>query len=145
MLLGSLGAGALVGAVGMLALSVRRIGLLGCLAVIGIGIGLLSAATLDSLLGIAAALVVGGIGISCAGVALLTIIQIHAPAEQRGRVTALWSLAFTGVTPISYAVAGVVGQQLGARGVITLGAGCVLVAGMAGLLSRPLRSVATAG
>jgi hypothetical protein len=73
---------------------------------------------------VAAALVVGGIGISCAGVALLTIVQLHAPTEQRGRVAALWSLAFTGVTPLSYAVAGLIGQQLGPRGSLRSGLLC---------------------
>jgi len=104
LLLGSLGAGALLGAVTMLLISsIPRVGRFACLAIATVGLGLVGAGMASSLWTVATYLAVAGLGISCAAVALLTIVQVHAPVEMRGRVLALWSLAFTGLTPVSYA------------------------------------------
>jgi MFS family permease len=143
LLLGSLGAGALVGAVTMLLISsIPRVGWFACLAIATVGLGLVGAGMAHSLWTVATCLAVAGLGISCAAVALLTIVQVHAPVETRGRVLALWSLAFTGLTPLSYALAGLVGERLGAHGIILLGGVCVLGAAGFGLLSRPMRQLA---
>src|SRR5260370_29300502 len=107
-----------------------------------VGLALVRSGMAHSLWTVATCLAVAGLGISCAAVALLTIVQVHAPVETRGRVLALWSLAFTGLTPLSYALAGLVGERLGAHGIILLGGVCVLGAAGFGLLSRPMRQLA---
>ena len=121
---------------------VPRVGQFACLAIATVGLGLVGAGTAHSLWTVAACLTVAGVGISSAAVALLTIIQMHAPVETRGRVLALWSLAFTGLTPVSYALGGLVGERLGAHGILVLGGVCVLGAAVFGLLSRPMRQLA---
>ena len=69
LLLGSLGAGALVGAVTMLLISsIPRVGCFACLAIATVGLGLVGAGMAHSLWTVAACLAVAGLGISCAAV-----------------------------------------------------------------------------
>jgi MFS family permease len=61
-------------------------------------------------------------------------LQLETAAHMRGRVMALWAIAFLGSTPIGGPVAGWVAQHLGARAGLLLGALACLVACAAGLL-----------
>ncbi|HVV31050.1 MAG TPA: MFS transporter [Mycobacteriales bacterium] len=79
-------------------------------------------------------------------------LQLGAAPHMRGRVMALWSVAFLGSTPIGGPIAGVVSGQLGGRAGLVLGAGACLAACVLGsvLLRRtggprsdPDRSLAT--
>jgi MFS family permease len=55
----------------------------------------------------------------------------------RGRVMALWAVAFLGSTPIGGPVAGLVSDHLGGRGGLALGAAaCLLAAAMGALVQR---------
>jgi MFS family permease len=139
-LLGSLGAGAFVGALAMVALpGVPRPGRLACLAIGVIGLGLVGAGTASSLWVAAAWLAISGLGSSSGAVALLTLVQTHTPAETRGRVMALWTLGLSGLTPASYAVSGALSDVLGARGVLIGGGACVLAAAAFGASWRSMR------
>jgi MFS family permease len=143
LLLGSLGAGALVGAITMaLVRGIPRLGRFACFGIALVGLGLIGAGLAQALLTAAACLVVAGVGISCAVVALLTIVQTHTPPDVRGRVQALWSLAFTGLTPASYALGGLLGERFGSHGLLVLGGLGVLSAAAFGLASPAMRRLA---
>jgi MFS family permease len=69
-------------------------------------------------------------------------LQLAAEPSMRGRVMALWSVAFLGSTPIGGPIAGVVAEHAGGRAGLLLGAAACLVAAGMGLLvvrraSRP--------
>ena len=48
-------------------------------------------------------------------------IQLEAPPSMRGRVTSLWTTAFTGSTPIGASVVGVVAAAFGGRAALAVG------------------------
>lgn len=76
------------------------------LLVMAVGLG---ACSLPSSLTVAAtALLVCGVGFSVAMTSVTTLIQLRAPVELRGRVMALWLVAFLGVRPISAALLGLI-------------------------------------
>jgi MFS family permease len=55
----------------------------------------------------------------------------------RGRVMALWAVAFLGSTPIGGPIAGLVSDHLGGRGGLALGAAaCLLAAAMGAFVQR---------
>jgi len=94
---------------------------------------------------IAALAAVGG-----ASVAFLskgnTTLQLAAAPHMRGRVMALWAVAFLGSTPIGGPVAGYVAQHAGARWGLALGALACAVAAVIGgsVLLRGRRPTTTA-
>lgn len=61
-------------------------------------------------------------------------LQLTAAPTMRGRVMALWAVAFLGSTPIGGPVAGAVSDGLGGRAGLLLAAGACAVAGVLGLL-----------
>jgi MFS family permease len=140
LLLGAIGAGALVGALSTgVRTKVTHLGRFACGAIGGVGVGLVGAGLAPSAGVAAICLAVSGLGISSAAVALLTIVQTHTPPEVRGRVMAVFSLALTSLTPISYAAAGALGDAVGPRGVLIAGGVCVLAASVIGLTCRAMR------
>ena len=76
--------------------------------------------------------------VGAGSVAFLSIgnstLQLEAEPHMRGRVMALWSVAFLGSTPIGGPIAGAVSQHLGARVGLLMGAVTCVVAGLLGLL-----------
>ncbi len=76
--------------------------------------------------------------VGAASVAFLSIgnstLQLAAAPTMRGRVMALWAVAFLGSTPIGGPVAGYVAEHLGGRAGLGLGAVACLVATVGGLL-----------
>jgi MFS family permease len=105
-----------------------------CLASIGWGIAILAAAAAPSMpLELAALLFVGYGSITFNSMAK-TVLQLTATPDMRGRVMALWGLAWLGSTPIGGPVVGWVGQEAGARWSLVLG-GLPTVA--CGLLALP--------
>ncbi|MBN9756285.1 putative transporter [Pseudonocardia sp. Ae406_Ps2] len=60
-------------------------------------------------------------------------LQLASAPHMRGRVMALWSVAFLGSTPIGGPIAGWVSEQWGGRGGLALGAVACLVAAAIGL------------
>ena len=58
--------------------------------------------------------------------------QLAASPEYRGRITALWSTAYAGSTPIGAPLAGAVADAAGARWSLAVGSGACLLAAVAG-------------
>jgi MFS family permease len=69
-----------------------------------------------------------------------TTLQLAAEPQMRGRVMALWSVAFLGSTPIGGPIAGYVSQHVGARWGLSLGAfACAVAAILGGSVLRRVR------
>ncbi|MEO9240548.1 MAG: MFS transporter, partial [Jatrophihabitantaceae bacterium] len=70
-------------------------------------------------------------------------LQLEASAQMRGRVMALWAVAFLGSTPIGGPIAGAVSERFGGRAGLALGAlACLVAAGLGALtLRRPAQPV----
>ena len=67
-------------------------------------------------------------------------LQLGAAPNMRGRVMALWAVAFLGSTPIGGPIAGLVSEHLGGRGGLAMGAiVCVLAAGLGAFTVRRSR------
>jgi MFS family permease len=92
-----------------------------CLAAIGWGIAILAAAAAPNLpLELTALLFVGYGSITFNSLAKTTL-QLAATPTMRGRVMALWGLAWLGSTPIGGPIVGWVGQAAGARWSLVVG------------------------
>ncbi|AQA25206.1 transmembrane secretion effector family protein [Rhodococcus sp. MTM3W5.2] len=82
--------------------------------------------------------------VGAASVGFLSIgnstLQLEAEPGMRGRVMALWSVAFLGSTPIGGPIAGAVAEQFGGRVALAMGAAaCLVAAGAAALVVRQPR------
>jgi MFS family permease len=66
-----------------------------------------------------------------------TTIQLLAAPEMRGRVMALWTVAFLGTTPIGAPTIGFIGQHVGPRWALLVGGIAALVAGAYGAIRLP--------
>ncbi len=128
-----MGAGAVVG--GVLTASRRnpRARAL-ALAAIGWGLAILLAAGAPTLPTELAALVFVGYGSITFNSMAKTTLQLAAVPVMRGRVMALWALAWLGSTPIGGPIIGWVGQDLGARWSLVVGG---LPTVLIGLLAWP--------
>ncbi|MBF8185538.1 MFS transporter [Nonomuraea sp. K274] len=93
-----------------------------------------------------AALFLGAGAANAAGnVLLITVVQTGVPAELRGRVSGALLVASFGLFPVGALLAGLIASAAGPRMVFLLGAALVAAAGVAGLLSRPVRTFAKGG
>jgi MFS family permease len=109
-----------------------------CVAAIGWGIAILAAALAPNLpLELVTMLFVGYGSITFNSFAKTTL-QLAAKPEMRGRVMALWALAWLGSTPIGGPIVGWVGQEAGARWSLIIGGLPTLICGIMALpaLSR---------
>jgi MFS family permease len=69
-------------------------------------------------------------------------LQLAAAPQMRGRVMALWAVAFLGSTPIGGPIAGAVSEYFGARWGLLLGAtACLAAAGFGALVLRRTKSL----
>ena len=89
-------------------------------------------------------------GVGAASVTFLSkgnsTLQLAAAPQMRGRVMALWAVAFLGSTPIGGPAAGAVAQYVGPRWGLGLGAlACAVAALLGGLVLRRLRRVERSG
>jgi MFS family permease len=103
-----------------------------CLAAIGWGLAILAAAAAPSMPVELAALVFVGYGSITFNSFAKTTLQLAAKPTMRGRVMALWALAWLGSTPVGGPIVGWIGQQAGARWPLVIGGlatlGCGLLA-----------------
>ncbi len=78
-----------------------------------------------------------GVGAGSVGFLALanSTLQLGASADMRGRVMALWAMAFMGTTPIGGPIDGFVAQHAGARAALALGGATAVIAGLAGARS----------
>ena len=104
-----------------------------CLAAIGWGIAILAAAVAPSLALELAALVFVGYGSITFNSLAKTTLQLAARPEMRGRVMALWALAWLGSTPIGGPIVGWAGQVIGARWALVIGGVAALACGVLAL------------
>ncbi len=109
-----------------------------CLAAIGWGIAILAAAAAPTMALELAALLFVGYGSITFNSLAKTTLQLAAKPEMRGRVMALWGLAWLGSTPIGGPIVGWVGQTAGARWSLVIGGLPTLICGILALpaLSR---------
>jgi MFS family permease len=63
-------------------------------------------------------------------------LQMTAAPEMRGRVMALWAVAFLGTTPLGGPLVGFIAEHAGARWALALGAGAALIAAAFGAATR---------
>jgi MFS family permease len=102
---------------------------------IGFGVVILAAAAAPSMGFELAALVAVGAG-SVAFLALAnTTLQLASAPQMRGRVMALWAIAFMGTTPIGGPIVGWLGQHAGPRPALAIGGLTAILAGAAGAAS----------
>lgn len=104
-----------------------------CLAAIGWGIAILAAAVAPSFALELAALVFVGYGSITFNSLAKTTLQLAARPEMRGRVMALWALAWMGSTPIGGPIVGWAGQAIGARWALVIGGLATLACGVLAL------------
>ena len=106
----------------------------------GFGMSMLLVSVSPSLFSAAAAMViVGFFSVSFTALAN-TILQLASAARMRGRMMALWTMAFIGSTVIGGPIIGWVGQAVGPRWGLVVGAVAALVAGGIGLKAMRNRS-----
>jgi hypothetical protein len=86
-------------------------------------------------------LVVTGAFQAAGGVIFLTLVQTRTPVEVRGRVMSLLALSLFGLTPIAYGLGGILGDILGPRGILLVGAGVVGLTGVLLLTRKPIRAI----
>ncbi len=130
----AMGIGAVAG--GLVVAGLGRTGLLPfTVAAAGFAAAMLAAALAQSLAAELAVLAVVGFfstGFMAAGNSTL---QLTADPRYRGRVMALWSVTFTGSTPVGGPIIGVIADDLGPRYALGAGALACLAAGILGLLA----------
>src|SRR6516162_3156021 len=116
-----------------------------CLAAVGWGIAILAAAVAPSMALELAALVFVGYGSITFNSLAKTTLQLVAKPEMRGRVMALWALAWLGSTPIGGPIVGWAGPAIGARWALVIGGVAALACGVLALpaLTRIDRRAAT--
>jgi MFS family permease len=127
-----MGGGAVVGGLISAARSRPRARAL-CLAAVCWGIAILAAAVAPSMALELAALVFVGYGSITFNSLAKTTLQLAAKPEMRGRVMALWALAWLGSTPIGGPIVGWVGQAIGARWALVIGGVAALACGVLAL------------
>jgi MFS family permease len=127
-----MGAGAVAGGLVSAARSRPRARTL-CVAAIGWGIAILAAALAPSLPLELVTMVFVGYGSITFNSFAKTTLQLAARPDMRGRVMALWALAWLGSTPIGGPVVGWIGQEAGARWSLVIGGLATLVCGLLAL------------
>jgi len=133
-----MGAGAVVGGLISAARSRPRARSL-CLAAIGWGAAITAAALAPNLAAELVAMVFVGYGSITFNSYAKTSLQLAADPTMRGRVMALWALAWLGSTPIGGPIVGWIGQTAGARWSLMIGGVPTLAIGLLAL--RPLSRV----
>lgn len=134
LLMSAMGAGAVVGG---LATAGKRTAAMGSLAIgaLGFGIAMLMVAASPSIGWAAAGMaIVGYFSVSFTALTN-TILQTSSTARMRGRVMALWAMAFMGTTVIGGPAIGWIGQNIGPRWSLAVGALASVIAGVVGLRS----------
>jgi MFS family permease len=104
-----------------------------CLAAMGWGVAILAAAAAPNLPLELAALVFVGYGSITFNSFAKTTLQLAAKPTMRGRVMALWALAWLGSTPVGGPIVGWVGQAIGPRWSLVIGGLPTLICGIAAL------------
>ncbi len=127
----AMGAGAVIGGLGVASRAFTGArALVGSAAIFG-GVILLAAAAPNLVLACVAMALVGAGSVGFLAIGNATL-QLAASPMMRGRVMALWAVAFLGSTPIGGPIAGYVSQHFGGRAGLILGGLSCLVAAAGG-------------
>lgn len=135
LLTSAMGVGAIVG--GLTSATQTRVSpgtLVG--SALGFSIGVLLTAIAPNIALASLALVIVGIASAWFMAAGNTTLQLHSNPQMRGRVMALWSVAFIGSTPIGGPIVGFIAEQANARWALGVGAVAAAVAALIGVLAR---------
>ena len=97
----------------------------GGLLLLAAGMALLAVATSPTVAVLA--MVLAGVGLTVALTSLMTMLQERAPDELRGRVMALWSVAFLGSRPVAAAMNGAIADAVSVRAALAVVVVLVLV------------------
>ena len=101
-----------------------------CLAAVGWGIAILAAALAPGMGIELVVMLFVGYGSITFNAYAKTVLQLAAKPEMRGRVMALWALAWMGSTPVGGPVVGWIGQEFGARWSLIVGGVPTLLCGL---------------
>jgi MFS family permease len=104
-----------------------------CLASIGWGIAILVAALAPNMVIELIVMLFVGYGSITFNSYAKTVLQLASKPQMRGRVMALWGLAWLGSTPIGGPIVGWVGQEFGARWSLVIGGVPTIVCGFVAL------------
>jgi MFS family permease len=133
-MLAFMGAGAVVG--GLVTARRNRISAVGLgRSSIGWGLAILAASVAPNLPAEYALLLLVGYGSISFNSLAKTTLQLAAVPSMRGRVMALWSVAWLGSTPVGGPVIGWIGQTFGARWTLVVGGLATVLAGLLGYAS----------
>jgi MFS family permease len=138
-LLGAQGIGGLIGGIVVGSVVIRRMGFVGSLLIVGMGVAMALGALSPALWPAAFCFALSGAQISALGTIFGSLVQLRAPDEHRGGIMGLLQLAIFGVTPLGYALAGLLGGILGPQGILLFGAATVFASGILGLWSKEMR------
>jgi MFS family permease len=127
-----MGAGAVVGGL-VSAMRSHPTGRSLCLASIGWGIAILVAALAPNMVIELIVMLFVGYGSITFNSYAKTVLQLASKPQMRGRVMALWGLAWLGSTPIGGPIVGWVGQEFGARWSLVIGGVPTIVCGFVAL------------
>jgi MFS family permease len=101
-----------------------------CLAAVGWGIAILAAAVAPNMTVELVTMLFVGYGSITFNSYAKTVLQLAAKPEMRGRVMALWALAWLGSTPVGGPIVGWIGQEFGARWSLVIGGLPTLACGL---------------
>ncbi len=141
LLYGAMGVGSVLSGVTLAGKVARRVRTLAVAAAL-FGVGLAAAAVAPGPLAAAACLAFAGAASVVYSSSTNAMLQLRAEPAMRGRVVALYLMAFMGSTAVGGPLVGVVGETLGARASLAVGAvGCAAAV----LLALACRQPAQAG
>jgi len=133
-MLAFMGAGAVVG--GLVTARRARISAVGLgRSSIGWGLAILAASIAPNLAAEYGLLLLVGYGSISFNSLAKTTLQLAAVPSMRGRVMALWSVAWLGSTPVGGPIVGWIGQTFGARWSLVVGGLATVAAGLLGYAS----------
>jgi MFS family permease len=141
--IGAFGAGAVIGALflaGRVAGSSKRM----LLTLIAMGGGIMVFSVSPSIWVGYAFLAVAGFGFLATNTASISRLQLEVSEDQRGRIMALWSVAFIGTRPLASLLDGAIAAGFGVRTAgVCLAVPALCAAGAIYFLQRPHRSLTT--
>ena len=143
-LIGSLGAGILVGSIVMSMVRSNRRGLLLCASLIGGGVfvGLYGLAS-NIYVGMALVFIAGILGPAIFINFAVALLQENSEQAMMGRVMSVYGLSFQASTPLGYAMAAVAVSLVGPQPTVFIGGCCLVAIGIAAVLFlRPVTKLA---
>jgi MFS family permease len=104
-----------------------------CVAAVGWGVAIFAAALMPNMSTELIVMLFVGYGSITFNSYAKTVLQLAAKPEMRGRVMALWAIAWLGSTPIGGPIIGWIGQDFGARWTLIIGGVATLLCGLLAL------------